>query len=195
MPSNSPLILASTSRYRRALLERLGLPFEVQSSGVDEDAWKTRGLSPRELAEQLALAKARVVAEQNPSAVVIGGDQVPAIDDSFLDKPETVENAIKQLRRLSGRAHELITAIAVIGPFGVRAHTDCTRLTMRSLSDEEIHRYVLADSPLDCAGAYRIESRGITLFERIESQDHTSIEGIPLIALTTILRDLNFVLP
>lgn len=190
------LILASTSRYRQAQLERLGLPFETAAPGVDEDAFKSVGLSPRELAERLAIAKTEAVAAREPTAVVIGGDQVPAIGGGFLDKPETRERAIAQLERLGGRTHELITAIAVAEGGRVRhRHTDVTRLTMRSLSLAEIERYLDADQPWDCAGAYRIEARGIALFERIESDDHTAIQGLPMIALCSILRESGFALP
>ena len=190
------LILASTSKYRRAQLERLGLPFQAIAPGVDEDEFKSLGFTPRELAERLAIVKTEAVARGEPDAVVIGGDQVPAIDGDFLDKPETRDRAIAQLERLAGRSHELITAIAVAQGGQVRhRHADITRLTMRALNREEIERYVDADQPWDCAGSYRIEARGIALFERIESQDHTAIQGLPMIALCSILRDCGLTSP
>lgn len=189
------LILASTSRYRRDLLARLGVPFEAIAPDVDEDAFKDRGLSPRELAETLANAKAAEVASRFPLAVVIGSDQVAVIDDQAIGKPGSRDRAREQLGMMSGRAHQLITAIAVVSPDRVVSHTDVTTLVMRTLSDEAIRRYVEADDPLDCAGSYKLESRGITLFKSIASEDHTAIIGMPLIALTSLLRGLDFEIP
>ena len=191
------LILASTSPYRRALVERLGVPFRCVAPPVDEDTLKAEltGASPRELAERLALAKAHSVAEREPKAVVIGGDQLVAFEGSILGKPGTVERAVTQLQALSGRSHELITSLVVLHGGASYAHTDVTRLTLRSLTLEEIRRYVEADLPLDCSGSYKLEARGITLFERIESDDHSAIVGMPLIALTTILRSIGFTIP
>lgn len=191
------LILASTSPYRKALLDRLGLPFECRAPGVDEDAVKAIGLSPRELAERLAIEKANAVArrESGREAVVIGSDQLVAFDGRILGKPGTIEGAVEQLMLIAGREHELITAMAVIRGPEIFRHTDVARLRLRSLDQEEITRYILADRPLDCAGSYKLEARGITLFESIESADHSAITGLPLIALTTILRRLGFPLP
>lgn len=191
------LILASTSPYRRALLERLGLPFRCRAPGVDEDALKDQGLSPRELADRLAVAKADAVArlESNPAAIVIGSDQLVAFEGKVLGKPGSVDRAVEQLLALSGRDHELITAMAVIQGSRVIQHTDVARLHVRSLSRSEIERYVLTDQPIDCAGAYKIESRGIALFEQIVCADHSAITGLPLMALTTILRDLGVPIP
>ncbi len=197
MKHSMDLILASTSPYRRALVERLGIPFRCVAPPIDEEVLKTSlGQSnPRELAERLALAKAAAVADREPDAVVIGGDQLVALDDSILGKPGTTEQAIAQLRRMSGRSHELITALAVLHQGRAYAHTNVTRLFLRTLTLEEIRRYVEADRPLDCSGSYKLEARGITLFERIESDDHSAIVGIPLIALTTILRTIGFSIP
>jgi septum formation protein len=191
------LILASTSPYRRALVERLGLPFRSVAPLVDEDALKQTldGLKPRELAEQLAIAKARSIAEVEPQATIIGGDQLVAFDGRILGKPGTVENAVCQLLAMSGRTHELITALVVIHEGTVYAQTDVTRMTLRPLTPEQTFRYVEADLPLDCSGSYKLESRGITLFERIESADHSAIVGIPLIALTTILGNIGYPVP
>ncbi len=189
------LILASTSPYRRALLGRLGLPFRVMAPRVNEETFKTMGLAPRALAEILAAQKASVVAERDRDAIVIGSDQVAEVEGRILDKPGTAEAAEAQLRMLSGRDHRLITAIDVMHRGLHNSHTDVTTLTMRALDDDAIRRYVEADQPLDCAGSYKLEVRGISLFERIESADHTAIVGLPLIALTTILRSLGVVIP
>lgn len=191
------IILASTSRYRRALLERLGLPFRVVAPTVDEAPYKARGMNPRSLAETLALDKAESVARMETEAIVIGSDQVAEVDGRVLDKPGTVEAAVAQLRSLIGRQHRLITSVAVACSARniVTQHTDVTILWMRALDDDAIRRYVDADRPLDCAGSYKLEARGIALFERIDSADHTAIVGLPLIALTTILRSLGVEIP
>ena len=191
------LILASTSPYRRALVERLGVPFRCVAPPVDEPALKAgwNDASPRELAERLAMAKAASVASTEPGAVVIGGDQLVAMDGSILGKPGTIDRAVAQLRAMSGRSHELITAIVVLHAGQVYAHTDVAKLALRNLTHSEIERYVDADLPIDCAGGYKLESRGIALFERIDSDDHSAITGVPLIALTTILRTIGFSIP
>lgn len=195
------LILASTSRYRRDLLARLGLPFVCESPGVDEDAAKALGLSPLELARHLAQAKAQAVLAQRFAAgverpaVVIGGDQLVALDDAVLGKPGTAKAAVAQLERMAGRSHELITAICVAGPEQAAVHTDITHLHVRALSRPEIERYVAADEPLDCAGSYKIEGRGIALFDAVESADQTAIMGLPLIALARILRRFGYAIP
>lgn len=191
------LILASTSPYRRALLERLGVPFQAVAPGIDEDRCQARDMVPRALTEALAREKAEAVASLHPDAIVIGSDQVADLDGRVLGKPGSVEAAIDQLRSMSGRSHRLITSVAVVHHERnlVATHTDLTSLTMRSLDDTALRRYVEADLPLDCAGSYKLESRGITLFERIVSDDHTAIVGLPLIALTTILRSLGLPIP
>jgi septum formation protein len=191
------LILASTSPYRRALLERLGGPFRCVAPPVDEDALKREmvGATHRELAERLAIAKAASVSAIEPDAIVIGGDQLISFDGEILGKPGTVDAAIAQLERMSGRSHELITSIAVLHEGANRVHTDVTSLHFRPLTLDEIRRYVEFDRPIDCAGSYKIESRGITLFERIEAADHSAIVGLPLIALTSILRSIGLTIP
>jgi septum formation protein len=196
-PSQSigDLVLASTSRYRRELLGRLGVPFRWRAPLVDEETLKSPSLKPTELAEGLARAKAFSIAYEEPEAVVLGGDQLVTIDGVVLGKPGSTERAIEQLQALSGRSHELITSIAVVRAGDAVVHTDVTSLTMRHLSRAEIERYVSADVPIDCSGSYKIEARGIVLFERIESADHSAISGLPLIALTTILRGFGFAVP
>jgi septum formation protein len=189
------LVLASTSPYRRQLLERLGVPFRCVSPGVDEPAFQALGLEPWALAGRLAEEKARAVARREPGSLVLGGDQVATIDGEVLGKPGSVEKAVEQLVRLSGREHRLITAIALVRDEEILSYTDMTRLTMRSLDRDEIRRYVEADRPIDCAGGYKLEARGITLFERIESEDHSAVTGLPLIALTGLLRLRGFAIP
>lgn len=189
------LILASTSPYRRALLERLGVPFRCRAPGVDEDATKALGLPPRELAERLALAKAEAVARREPGAVVIGSDQLVSFDGLVLGKPGTAERAVEQLLSMSGRQHELVTALAVASDGRRDRHVEVAGLRLRPLTRAEVERYVEADRPLDCAGSYKLEARGIALFERIDCRDHSAITGLPLIALTTLLRERGYPIP
>jgi septum formation protein len=197
MPST--LILASTSRYRSALLERLGVPFTAVAPACDEDALKDPRLSPQALAEFLAEAKAASIALPQPEAVVIGSDQLAAVEVdgrwTILGKPGTAAKAVDQLALLSGRTHVLITAMVVARGHERWRHTDITRLTMRRLDRAELERYVAADQPLDCAGAYKLECRGIALFDTIDSLDASAITGLPLLALTRILAGLGYAIP
>ena len=172
------LILASGSPYRKVLLDRLRLPFSVP------------GEQPAALAVRLAREKALVVAARRPGAIVIGSDQVASLDGEMLRKPGTAELAVDQLKACSGREVGFDTGVCVVEPSG-RTRTDCVAVTVhfRSLSDAEIRRYVELDRPLDCAGSFKWESLGITLFERLETDDPTALEGLPLIALSRMLRD------
>jgi septum formation protein len=189
------LVLASTSPYRRALLERLGVPFRCQAPRVDEESAKALGLEPRVLAARLARAKLLSVCQENPRANWIGSDQVAACEGRIFSKPGSVPVAIEQLEALAGRSHDLVTALAVWHGGRVIEHLDVTTLHLRRLSRAEIERYVAADQPIDCAGAYKLEQRGIALLEKIETADPTAVEGLPLIALTTILRGLGYSIP
>lgn len=195
--SSPGLVLASTSAYRRALLERLGVPFRCRAPLCDEAALQREWphLEPRPFAERLAMAKASSLAPEEPGSAIIGCDQVVSFEGRIFGKPGTAGRAMDQLAMLSGRTHELITAMVVLRGLEVYRHTDVTRLRMRTLPRGAIERYVAADHPWDCAGSYKLESRGIVLFERIESEDHSAITGLPLIALVTILRDLEFSIP
>jgi septum formation protein len=189
------LVLASTSTYRRALLERLGVPFRALAPLVDEEALKEPSLSPVALAGLLARAKAESLADVERDSVVIGGDQLVAFEGRIFGKPGDAVGAIEQLLMMAGRTHELVTAVAVWHRGRTIEHTDVTTLWMRPLTRDEVERYVAADRPFNCAGGYKLEERGITLFERIESADHTAITGLPLIAVTTILRRLGLAIP
>jgi septum formation protein len=191
------LILASTSPYRRQLLERLGVPFTAMAPCCDEDALKAAhgSDSPLELAEYLALAKADSLRAQYPGAAIIGSDQLASIGGDILGKPGTADAAVAQLQRLSGQTHELITAMVVLHAGDILRHTDVTRLTMRPLTRAQLERYVAADRPLDCAGAYKLEKLGIALFTSIESDDHSAIVGLPLLALTRMLSGIGYEIP
>ncbi len=183
-----PLWLASTSRYRRDLLSRLGVEFRCEAPRVDET--RGPGESPSALARRLALAKARAVAERHPEALVIGADQVCALGDVVLGKPGDAATAERQLVAESGNTVIFHTAVAVVGlQAGFwRQHVDETRCVFRALSAEEIAAYVAAENPYDCAGGFRVEGRGIALFERIESLDPTALIGLPLIWVASALR-------
>jgi septum formation protein len=189
------VVLASTSPYRRALFERLGIPFRCVAPRFDESSIPVDALPPRKLAEALAIGKAESVLELEPTAVVVGCDQLVHLDGRVLGKPGSVARAVAQLEAMSGRTHELITAMVVTRGERRLAHTDVTRLHMRRLERPQIERYVERDRPLDCAGSYKIEEHGVVLFERIESADFTAITGLPLLALTRILTDLGVETP
>ena len=189
------LILASTSPYRKAQLAQLRIPFEAIAPEADEDAFKAQNLPPLELAQRLAIEKANAVAKQHSDAIVIGGDQLVAFEDQILGKPHTAMKAVEQLMKLAGHSHVLITAVAVCHAGSCHVHADQTRLWMRPLDRTAIERYVREDKPLDCAGSYKIESLGITLFERIETEDHTAITGLPLLAITKLLNAAGILVP
>jgi septum formation protein len=189
------LVLASTSRYRRELVERLGIPVEVMAPDFDERAAEA-ALAPcsaEALACALAAGKARSLAPQLEDALVIGADQIAEIDGERLHKPGSEENARAQLRRLAGRTHRLVTAVTLLRTRDLRAETvvDVHHLTMRPLSDGAIARYVERDRPLDCAGSYKIEALGIALFERVAGDDFTAVIGLPLTAVVTLLARLD----
>lgn len=190
-----PLILASTSPYRRQLLERLRVPFACERPGVDEDAVKRSHEGPLAVVQALARQKALAVAARHPGAIVVGSDQAATIDGAILDKPATVANAQAQLQRLQGREHRLLTAVAIAHARGVVEFVDTTRLQMRPLAPGEIERYVAQEQPLDCAGSYKIEALGIALFESIASDDQTAIVGLPLLRLCRELRALGLAIP
>ena len=188
------LVLASTSRYRRALLERLRVPFECVAPQVDETALQDE--APGALAARLARLKAEAVAAGRPGAVVIGSDQVAVRGSEALGKPGSFERCVEQLVQSSGREVEFLTAVFVLDAAGGRseAFVDRTVVRFRSLARAEIERYVAADSPLDCAGGSR-PSRSASHFRRIESADPTGLPGLPLIWLCGALRRAGIPVP
>jgi septum formation protein len=193
--ASGDLVLASTSAYRRALLARVGLPFRCVSPRFDESSVSTVGKDARELAEFLARCKAESIAAIEPAATIIGCDQLVSLDGQILGKPGTMQRAALQLEAMAGRTHELFTALVVIQGDQTACHIDVSRLRMRPLTRAELERYVAQDRPVDCAGSYKLEERGVVLFERIETGDHTAITGLPLIALVGFLRQLGFPIP
>jgi 7-methyl-GTP pyrophosphatase len=183
-----PLILASTSRYRRALLAQLGLPFNVESPGVDETP--RPGEPPAATALRLSEQKARAVATRHADALVIGADQVADLDGRPIGKPGTYANAFAQLRVLSGQTVVFHTGVAVCDAASGHCASRLVDVTsvFRVLADAEIDSYLRREQPFDCAGAVRSEALGIALFERIESSDPSALIGLPLIAVVDLLR-------
>lgn len=191
----SPLILASTSRYRRELLARLALPFETAAPDVDETP--RAGEAPRELALRLALEKAQAVAARKPQAIVIGSDQVADLHGQPLGKPGTHERAAAQLARMSGQTVLFHTAVAVVQASRGFAQSSLATVTVRfrALDAATIERYLLAEQPYDCAGSAKSEGLGIALLQAIESDDPTTLIGLPLIRTAQLLRAAGLTLP
>lgn len=182
------LVLGSTSRYRRELLSRLNLHFEVAAPDVDETPQS--GESPRDLALRLALAKARAVAARHPEAVVIGSDQVADLAGQPLGKPGAHERAVQQLRQMRGQTVVFQTALAVVCLATGFEQVDlaAVRVKFRDLTDEEIENYLQAEKPYDCAGSAKSEGLGIALLDAIDNDDPTALVGLPLIRTTRMLR-------
>ncbi len=188
MPSLPALILASTSRYRRELLVRLRLPFEVENPQVDEAPLP--GEPPAALALRLARAKALAVAKRRPDAVVIGSDQVADLEGRPIGKPGTHERAVEQLRAMRGRTVVFQTAVAVVrhGTGFAEAALAPVTVRFRELSDAEIEHYLRTEQPYDCAGSAKSETLGIALLSSLESDDPTALVGLPLIRTCELLR-------
>ena len=190
------LILASTSRYRIELMQRLGVPFHAVAHLVDERAAEPAGAGPDQIARTLARLKADSLAAAYPGACILGSDQLVDLDGRALGKPGSEPAARAQLATLAGRAHRLVTAVCLRRPDG--GHDDALdvhEMRVRALSEDEIARYVARDQPLDCAGSYRIEAGGIALFASISGADFTAIVGLPLIAVAAMLRRAGFMVP
>jgi septum formation protein len=189
MPSPKRIVLASTSKYRRALLERLGMPFECADPQANESALP--GEPAAAMALRLATAKARAVALRFPDALVVGSDQVASCEGTRLDKPGNHANAVRQLTAVSGKTASFDTAVVVIdtktGKQGARV-VGC-RVTFRALTPAQIETYLRLEQPYQCAGSAKAEGLGITLIARIETEDPTSLIGLPLIALTELLAE------
>jgi len=188
MPAQRPLILGSSSRYRRELLQRLRLPFSVEAPDLDESALPAE--APAALAQRLALAKAHAVAARHPDAVVIGSDQVADLDGEPIGKPGTHERAVAQLRRLRGRTVVFQTAVAVVCRATGYVGTALAPVTVRfrALTDAEIEHYLRTEEPYDCAGSAKCETLGIALLDAIDSDDPTALVGLPLIRTCALLR-------
>ncbi|AGH95201.1 Maf family protein [Pseudobdellovibrio exovorus] len=197
------IILASSSIYRQELLGKTGLTFTCHPPHVDEESLTqtllSQGASPLFVAEGLSKAKAQKVFSQIPSlpmtsseSLIIAGDQLLDFQGKILNKPMTHEVALQQLSLLNGKEHNLITAITLMAAHQVWHLNHVTRLKMKQLSADELQNYLLSDLPYDCAGSYRIEKQGIILFERIDCDDFSAIQGIPMIWLSNRLKEIGY---
>lgn len=196
--SHTPIILASSSQTRQDLMNRLGLSYQCISPDIDESPQGERHAD--DLARRLAFEKAKVISEQYPNAIVIGSDQVAwreGAPDIFIGKPLTIENAVRQLQANSDKIVYFSTALSVQQQSSGFEHTlvEHYKVKFRKLSLAEIERYVERDQPLHCAGSFKCESLGISLFEQMIGQDQTTLMGMPMIQLCNILRELKIVLP
>ena len=189
------IVLGSTSRYRAELLGRLGLDFEARAPGTIENV--IAGEMPADRARRLAIAKATDAGTGLTGALVIGSDQVAELDGRVLDKPGSEQRAFEQLAACSGHIVNFHTALCLFETRNGERHThvDLTRVHFRTLDAAEIKRYIEREQPLDCAGSFKCEGLGIALFERIENVDPTALIGLPLIALTRLLRDAGVNIP
>jgi septum formation protein len=189
------LVLASTSRYRRSLLDRFGVPYSAIPPGIDEGIRPNE--APTDLVHRLSREKAQAVAARHPNSIIVGSDQAAVRDREILGKPGTVERCFDQLRAASGRSVQFHTGVCVLDTRNgnIDAHVDITTVKFRALTDDEIRRYIEKDQPLDCAGGFKVESLGIALLERVDSQDPTALIGLPLIWLGNALRRRGLALP
>ncbi len=189
------LILASSSPYRRSLLQRLEIPFESESPDVDES--ELEGETPTDLVLRLAEIKAAAIAPAFPESLIIGSDQVAIADDEILSKPGNHENAITQLKKVSGKSIVFLTGLCVINTANNNIQKDCIRYTVhfRDLTEDEIERYLLQEKPYDCVGSFKSEAYGVSLMQRMEGDDPTSLIGLPLIRLSEMLRNEGLNIP
>ncbi len=194
-PSAAPLILASSSRYRRRQLERFLDEFEVVAPGIDESAIAAE--EPAELAARLARSKAEAVSGQHRNAVVIGADQVAVLEGRVVGKPGDRTQAVEQLMSASGRTMQFLTAVCVLDPQSRRRyeHIDRTTVRFRRFDRRQAELYVDHDKPYDCAGSFRIEGAGFVLFRSVSTDDPTALIGLPMIWLAQTLRELGQLLP
>ncbi|PLA75603.1 septum formation inhibitor Maf [Hydrogenovibrio sp. SC-1] len=187
------IILASTSPFRKQLLEKLQLPFETANPKLDETPLTNESVI--DMVQRLSRQKAQVVASQYPDAIVIGSDQSATFNGKAIGKPRTHANAIKQLQQFSGHTIEFLTGLAVVKGSEIHQAIDITRVQFRQLSDTEIEHYLRLETPYQCAGSFKSEGLGITLFEEIQSKDPNALIGLPLIELTTLLKKCGIALP
>ncbi|MEI7429094.1 MAG: Maf family nucleotide pyrophosphatase [Betaproteobacteria bacterium] len=188
---NPQIILASSSPFRRELLNRLGIPFTTANPDLDESSLK--GENPEETALRLSEAKARIIAEQHPGALIIGSDQVAYLGDEIFGKPGNHENAVKQLRRMRGRTVIFFTGLCLFNAQTGKTHVRGipTRVTFRNFSDDEIENYLHKEQPYNCAGSAKSEGLGIALIAKMEGEDPSALVGLPLIALCDLFQIEN----
>lgn len=186
------LLLASQSPFRKQILTRLGFEFESVSPKIDErEIEKSFKGNTTDLPEFLAEAKAKSVLAEHPDSVVIGSDQILYFESQKFDKPATLAEAQLRLANLQGKTHQLLTGLCVATSQQIYKTTVISELSMRSLSEQEIANYIALDQPIGCAGAYKIESHGSLLFEKVSSPDYDSIVGLPVLSLVSILKELG----
>lgn len=186
------LVLASTSPYRRAILEKLDIDFETKAPEVDESIFIDE--IPEQLVARLAEAKARAVAEHETNALIIGSDQVAVVDGQILGKPGNHENAVKQLRRTAGKRVSFLTGLCLFNTESKRAQVEVVpfNVIFRQLTDSQIDNYLKKEQPYNCAGSFKSEGLGIALFERMEGEDPNTLIGLPLIRLIRMLESEGF---
>ena len=187
-----PIILASNSKYRKDLLSKLAMDFSCIGADIDEDSYKKKSLPAHELATILAYEKAKFIHSKNPDSIVIGSDQVLSFEGNIFGKSGNFDNALKQLKQFTGKTHQLITSVCLLSTDQKIEFTQTVNLTMRNLSDKQLTNYLRKDKPYDCAGSYKIEETGVSLFEKIECDDYTGIIGLPMIRLCTELQKLSY---
>jgi septum formation protein len=188
--NKTKIVLASSSKYRIKLLSRLRYTFTHTAPILDENKYKDGTLSPIELSKQLAELKAKSIESLFKDYLIIGSDQVCELDGVILSKPNSIDRAIEQLTMMNGKTHFLHTSVSLLYKNELINFTNTTTLKMRSLSNEEIVSYLKLDKPFDCAGSYKLEEHGISLFEEIISTDSSSIEGLPLIELNKKIQTI-----
>ncbi|MFP3514681.1 Maf family nucleotide pyrophosphatase [Pseudomonas sp. SIMBA_077] len=190
-----PLLLASSSVYRRDLLSRLRLPFTCSSPDIDES--HRPGEPALELVKRLSLEKAQALAASHPAHLIIGSDQVAVLNDQIIGKPHTFDKARQQLLNASGASVSFLTGLTLLNSQTGEYETDCIPLTvhMRTLTTEQIERYLHAEQPYDCAGSFKAEGLGVSLFQRTEGDDATSLVGLPLIRLVDMLLAQGVAIP
>ncbi len=188
----STLILASSSIYRKKLLERIINNFEIVPPEIDESDFKSHIHEPELLSTTLAEEKALAVLKKYPEATVIGSDQVVSLEGEILSKPGTIEKAQRQLESLQSKKHNLYTSFCIVNKLRKQMHTHHTVLHMKALTPQQIANYINKDKPFDCAGSYKFEEHGISLFEKVECNDQSAVTGLPLIKLSLLLEEFGF---
>lgn len=189
------IILASKSPYRKELLLRLGIDFQALDSGLDESYYKEKIKVPQELTEILAKNKALNLLKLHKDSIIIGSDQVCYFDGKILGKTGCLEKSLDQLMMMQGKTHELFTSYAILTSTKEIIRTSVTKLKMRKLNESQVKNYLIQDNPIDCAGSYKLELKGISLMESITTEDYTGIIGLPLTILANDLNSLSIMVP
>lgn len=186
------LVLASTSPFRKAILEKLGIKFDIASPNTDETAFD--GESPKSVVERLSIAKAKAVADTVSDSLVIGSDQISVIDGEIIGKPHTHENAVKQLQKASGNTATFYTGLCLYNSETKQYQSEVVTfdVVFRNLSVQQIEKYLLKEEPYNCAGSFKSEALGIVLFEKLVGDDPNTLMGLPLIRLVKMLEKENF---